>query len=396
MTTIKPSQIPAMASLPYLGGRRVFLSLGIDVPCRGDEVIDDFRLRAVVPTILHLCDRGAKVLVFGKRGSKKDESLRPVYLYFQKLFPVTFVSGIDDDATKRTLLEMKDGEIVLFENIRQYDEESKNDPAFAKKLAGLADMYINECFPMSHREEVSIVGVPQFLPSYAGLRFMEEVVALTRAFTPSHPLLFMVGGAKFETKLPLLKRFFPLADQIFVGGALQNDFFRAYGLEIGNSTVSEKEFDLSTMLHHQKLLLPIDVEVEHEDTTTSIVKPEEVQKEDRIVDAGPATTEMLKKYIDEAKYIIWNGPLGYYENGFEKQTKALAELVAHATAEAAIGGGDTLAAITALGLENKNKKLFLSTGGGAMLDFLSNGTLPGIEALLGRYKYGKQSTNIYA
>ncbi len=387
-STVVPSEIPNIASIPHLGGKRVFLSLGIDVPCRGDEVLDDFRLRAVIPTILFLQDRGARVLIFGKRGSKKDESLQPICLYLQKLFPVTFVGSVDGEDTKRTVANMKEGDIVLFENIRQYDEESKNDPEFAKKLAAFADVYVNECFPVSHREEASIVGVPQFLPSYAGLRFMEEVHSLSKAFAPQHPFLFMIGGAKFETKLPLLTRFFPLADQVFVGGALQNDFFRAYGLEIGNSVVSEKEFDMRAILHHPKLLLPIDVEVEHEDKTTSIVKPEEVLKGDKIVDAGPATTEMLKKYIDDAKYIIWNGPLGYYEDGFEKQTKVLAELVAHASADAAIGGGDTLAAIAALGLENKNEKLFLSTGGGAMLDFLSNGTLPGIEALLGRYHYG--------
>ncbi len=388
MIPVRPEEIPEITTALNIGGQRVFLSLGIDVPCRGDEVVDDFRLRAVIPTILFLVDRGAKVLIFGKRGSKKDESLRPIYRYFQKLFPLTFVRSIDDETSKRAVANMKEGEIVLFENIRAYDEETNNDPAFGKKLAALADIYVNECFPVSHREEASIVGVPQFLPSYAGLRFMEEVRALCHAFTPAHPFLFIVGGAKFETKLPLLERFFPIADRIFVGGALQNDFFKAYGYEVGRSVVSKGQFDMNNLLHHPKLLLPTDVVVSREDTTTAIVKPEEVGKGDCIVDAGPATVTTLKKYVDEAKYIIWNGPLGYYENGFEQQTKALAKLIAAASAETAIGGGDTLAALATLGLEKTHKNLFLSTGGGAMLDFLSNGTLPGIEALLGRYHSG--------
>ena len=387
MTTSLPDQIPAVSSALDLGGKRVFLNLGIDVPCRGEEVLDDFRLRMVIPTILFLRDRGARVLIFGKRGSNKDESLRPIHLYFQKLFPVQFLQGIDSYASRRVVPEMKEGEIVLFENIRGYDEETKNDPAFAKKLASLADIYVNECFPVSHREEASIVGVPQFLPSYAGIRFMEEVRALARAFNPPHPFLFIIGGAKFETKLPLLERFFPLADRVFVGGALQNDFFRAYGYEVGRSVVSEKKFDMSTMLHHSKLLLPVDVEVEHEDKTTAIVQPKEVTKGDRIVDAGPGTIEMLKKYMEEAKYIIWNGPLGFYEDGFDTQTKALALFIAKSSADTAIGGGDTLAALSSLKLSSARSNLFLSTGGGAMLDFLSNGTLPGIEALLGRYTY---------
>ncbi|TSC73761.1 MAG: Phosphoglycerate kinase [Parcubacteria group bacterium Gr01-1014_48] len=363
------------------------MSLGVDVPCKGDEVLDDFRLRAVLPTVQYLRREGARTLIFGKRGSKKEETLSPVYHYFLKQFPLTFVDSIDDQKTADALSHLEDGEMVLFENIRQYDGEITNDKEFAKKLARLADIYVNECFPVSHREEASIVGVPQFLPSYAGIRFMEEVRSLSRAFEPLHPFLFILGGAKFETKIPLLKKFFKLADHVFVGGALQNDFFRLKGYEIGRSVVSEKTIDLGDMLHDPKLLLPIDVEIEHEDKTTAVVKPMHVAKEDRIVDAGPASIKMLKKYIDKSKFIIWNGPLGYYEDGFEAQTKAFAELVNTSSAEVIIGGGDTLAAIAALGLGSRNSKLFLSTGGGAMLDFLARETLPGIEALVERYHY---------
>lgn len=387
MTAIHLDKIPSITDAHDLRGKRVFLSLGIDVPCKGDEVLDDFRLHVVLPTLRYLREQGAKVLIFGKRGSKKDESLFPVYQYFLRQFPLTFVGSIDDGKTMETVSCMQDGDVILFENIRQYEGEMMNDKGFAKKLAGFADVYVNECFPVSHREEASIVGVPQFLPSYAGMRFMEEVRSLSRAFESAHPFLFMLGGAKFETKMPLLQKFFKLADHVFVGGALQNDFFRLKGYEIGTSVVSEEPVDLHDMLRDPKLLLPVDVEVEHKDKTVAIVKPEDVMKDDCIVDAGPASIEMLKKYIDESKFIIWNGPLGYYENGFEIQTKALAELVARGSAETIIGGGDTLAAIAALGLEKTKKALFLSTGGGAMLDFLADETLPGIEALLGRYIY---------
>ena len=387
MMSASINEIQKITDAQNLRGKRVFLSLGIDVPCKGDEVLDDFRLRMVLPTVLFLREQGAKVLIFGKRGSKKDESLKPIYTYFAKLLPLKFANDIDDVETQRSVATMVNSDVLLFENVRQYEGENKNDPVFAKKLSDFADIYVNESFPVSHREESSIVGVPQFLPSYAGIRFMEEVTELSRAFTPPHPFLFMVGGAKFDTKLPLLEKFFPLADHIFVGGALQNDFFRAHGYETGRSVVSEKEFDMKSMLHHPKLVLPVDVRVEREDKTTAIVKPKEVTKRDRIVDAGPETTEMLRAYAEQASYILWNGPLGFYEDGFKQQTEALAHVVAHAPCDAVIGGGDTLAAIATLGLEHTKKGLFLSTGGGAMLDFLSNGTLPGIEALVGRYQY---------
>lgn len=370
-----------------LAGKKVFLRLGIDVPVAGNVITDDFRLRAVLPTLIFLRDAGARVLIVGKCGRDKEETLRPVHEYLLKKFPVTFVPDILSDEATAVVAKMQDGEVLLFENIRKYDEETNNDPLFARTLAALADLYVNESFSVSHREEASIVGVPQFLPSFAGMRFMEEVRVLSQAFEPPHPFLFIIGGAKFETKLPLLKKFIDSADHVFVGGALQNDFFKALGYEIGRSLVSSEPVDLSHLLKREKILLPVDVLAQDESGVVSVKIPSAILAGDKIVDAGPETIRMLETYMTSARYILWNGPLGYYEDGFKDGTEGLAGSIARSGVSATLGGGDTLAAVQALNLSEKKHAIFLSTGGGAMLDFLAEETLPGIEALLGRYKY---------
>jgi phosphoglycerate kinase len=307
----------------------------------------------------------------------ENTSLEPVVSTLARLgVPVTLVKNIKNARVE--IEKLHNGSCLLLENLRLNDGEKENDPQFAKELASLADMYVNDAFSVSHREHASVVGVPQHIPGYAGLQLQKEVTYLSKAFTPRHPFLFILGGAKFETKLPLLHKFIDSADMLFVGGALANDLYKQKGYEVGVSLVSKTQIDLSEFISNQKVFVPVDVVTEKKET-----KPADaVLPIDKILDAGPQTVELLQEKISTAEFILWNGPLGLYEDGYRQPTHELARMIGEATvrgAETIVGGGDTLAAISELGIEQHFS--FISTGGGAMLDFLAKGTLPAIEAL---------------
>jgi phosphoglycerate kinase len=219
----------------------------------------------------------------------------------------------------------------------------------------------------------------KILPAYAGLQFEEEVKNLSHALkTPKHPFLFILGGAKFSTKMPLIKKYLKLADYVFVGGALANDFLKAKGYEVGKSLVDEAKYDIEKIIKNKKLILPTDVVIKSGDKFIN-KKITEVKKDEIIVDIGEETVRTLAPIIKKSKLILWNGPLGKYEAGGAKSTKQILKLVADSKAESIIGGGDTVALITEMKMEGEFS--FVSTGGGATLDFLANGTLPGIKAL---------------
>jgi phosphoglycerate kinase len=246
-------------------------------------------------------------------------------------------------------------------------------------LAELGDIYINDAFPVSHREDASIILLPTLLPAYAGLQMAEEIKHLSRAFeNPEHPFLFILGGAKFSTKLPLITKYLELADQVFIGGALANDFLKAKGYEVGQSLVSDTDNGIGAILSNKKLILPQDVIVQS-DAKLVNKNIDAVTKDECILDIGRGTVNDVGALIAKSKFILWNGPLGKYEAGGAQSTKEILKLVAASGAESIIGGGDTAALINEMNLE-KNFS-FVSTGGGATLDFLANGTLPGIKAL---------------
>ena len=239
-----------------------------------------------------------------------------------------------------------------------------NDPTFARELAALADIFVQDSFDTCHRRHASIVGVPEFLPSYAGLLLEDEIRELSRALRPKHPALAVIGGAKFNTKEPVLATLLKTYDHVFVGGALANDFLKASGQEVGKSFVSNADLThIKKLLGNSKLVLPVD----------SVVIDE------KILDHGPNTVALLADLAKRAKTILWNGPLGKYEEGFIDATDAFARAVADSGAYSVVGGGDTIASIEGLGLLPRFS--FVSTAGGAMLAFLARGTLPGIEAL---------------
>ncbi len=350
----------SIKEIKKLDGVRVLVRLDLNVPVQNGVIIDDFRIRKALPLIQYLIDNGAILILISHIETVDNPTLKPVADYLIKI-------GIDCAFEKnyRNVLNNK-SKIILLENLREYEGEKKNDKKFAKELASLADIYVNEAFSVSHRDHASVSAITEFIPSYAGYQFEEEIKHLSTAFNPEHPFLFILGGAKFETKLPLLEKFINSADKIFVGGALANNFFKEMGQDIGNSLVSPENYDLQRFINTKKIVLPID----------SLIKDR------KIMDAGTKTVELLRQEIDKAKYILWNGPLGAYEAGYRASTLQLAEILADATARGVktiVGGGDTLATIAELKLENGFT--FVSTGGGAMLDYLAKGTLPGIDAL---------------
>lgn len=363
-----------------LSGKRILVRVDFNVPLAKGKVIDDFRIRKALPTITYLHKKGAIVILLAHLGEDGTESLKPVADVLKKLVPsVHFVdTSIFSDETELLLAGLKKGSIVLLENLRREVGEKKNAPSFARALSRFGEVFVNDAFSVSHRPHASIIGITKYLPGYAGLQLEDEVKNLSRAFKPEHPFLFILGGAKFETKIPLVKKFIRDADSVFIGGALANDFFKVKGYEVGVSLVEEGDFQIPSLVKHKNLILPPDVEVE-KGKVHHFVKPSMVEKDEMIIDVGPESVELLKGLIAKAKFILWNGPLGKFGENAGNSTKSLLKLIAASSAESIIGGGDTVAYISKLKLEDKLG--FVSTGGGATLDFLAKGTLPGIKVL---------------
>lgn len=362
-------------------GKRVLLRLDLNVPMEGGEIRDDYRIKESIPTINFLREAGAKLVIIAHIGKgKPEDTLAPVAKYLEKSYPtVTFLPTLRSVENISFTEKMVSGDVVLIENLRHDKGEEENDPEFAKYLASLGDVYVNDAFSVSHRAHASVVGVVSLLPHYTGIRLAQEVDRLALAFNPEHPFLFILGGSKISTKMPLLKKFLDIADNVFVGGAIVNNFFKVAGHEIGTSVYDKDELEgLGEYLHHPKLVIPKDVVVKNP-SGSETREVASVNASDMIVDVGADTIKHLEGVIGAAKLIVWNGPLGFYEEGFTEGTRELLDLIAGSRATSIIGGGDTVALINEMGAIGKFS--FVSTGGGAMLDFLANETLPGIEAL---------------
>lgn len=370
----------SIKDLKNLSGKKVILRADFNVPIKEGKILDDFRIKKVIPTILFLQKSGAKVIIISHLGEEGKDSLLPVAIRIKK-----YIKGIDfiktpifSDETEKRINSLKKGEIVLLENLRRETGEKKNSPSFARALSRYGEIYVNDAFSVSHREHASVVGITKYLPGYAGLQFIREVENLSKVFNPQHPFLFILGGAKFETKIPLIKKFLRSADHIFIAGAIANDFFKAKGYEVGVSLVDAGNFQIPLLLKSKNLILPIDVEVT-KNSKNHFVKPSDLMPDENIVDVGPQTVLALKDLINKSEFILWNGPLGKYENGFGGSTEEVLKIISKSKAMSVVGGGDTVALISKLKIEDKIG--FVSTGGGATLDFLSKGTLPGIRVL---------------
>lgn len=357
----------------------VLLRTSINVPLRGDAVLNQFRIIRGFTTIKFLVSQGAKVILCGHVGGDGTHSTKTLLPLYEQAFPVVKWSEEVVGAETTNLRDnLQSGEILILENLRKDPREKKNDLDFARSLADLADIYVNDAFPAAHRAHASIVSVPQFIPAYAGHNFVHEYEMLGTAHEPEKPSIFMLGGAKFDTKMPLVEKFLDIYDHIFIGGALANDFFKARGYEVGQSLLSDIDLTNSPLLDNPRLLLPVDV-IATDGTTTRVTLPDAVAPHEKIMDAGPETLAMLEPLIANAGSVLWNGPLGNYEEGFEEQTMAVARAMAAASGTTIVGGGDTVASIEALG--KQYCFTFVSTAGGAMLQFLEEKTLVGIDAL---------------
>jgi len=361
-----------------LKGKFVLIRASFNVPLEGGEVRNSFRLRRALPTLNFLREAGARTIVISHIGREVTDTLKPVFTELAKSLPLSWGGSVTDSGFSQIRESMADGDIVMCENLRQDPREEENDDTLASLIASYGDIYVNDAFAEAHRQHASTYGVAKLLPAYAGLTLAEEVNKLTPAMNPEHPALFILGGAKFETKMPLVEKYLDIYEHVFIGGALTNDVLKARGFEVGQSLVSDVSLADATFLWSEKLIVPVDVVVEGPAGVLT-KKVEEVLPEEKIFDAGPETVKILANYINSAKTILWNGPFGNYEKGFEEATEATAKLIADSSAYSVIGGGDTVAAVEKLGLNDKFG--FVSIGGGSMLTLLEEGSTPALDAL---------------
>ena len=386
-----------------LKGKRALIRVDFNVPMTKEGAIsDDSRIRASLPTIQYVIDAGGKAILMSHMGRPKGVtpscSLKPCAARLSELLkrPVRFVPDCIGDVAAKAVSEMKDGDVLLLENLRFYDAEEhpEKDPSFAQKLASLGDVYINDAFGTAHRAHSSTAVIAQYFPkkAAAGLLMMKEVEALGSALlNPVRPFVALVGGAKISTKIGVLMSLLQKVDTLLIGGAMSFTFMRAMGLSTGKSPVEENMIDKATEILqkavalHKPLLLPIDLVVASafEDTAPSkvVALHEGIPDGFEGMDIGPETVIAWNPVFERAKTIFWNGPVGVFEfPTFAKGTRAIARIVAGCSrAFTVVGGGDSVAALEQAGLQSSISHV--STGGGASLEFIEQGTLPGLEAL---------------
>ncbi len=357
-------------------GRRIVVRLDLNVPIRDGEIQGDFRLRKSLETIEWLRDAGAQIILLSHIKNKEGSTLLPVFSWLKQQVDnnISFVEDVYNHEIIDTILES--GKIVLIENLRNWDGETENHVEFAEYLSSLGEVFVQDAFAVSHRPHASVVGIQKILPTIYGCQIEKEVKALSRIFDPERPLVMIFGGIKFETKLPLIQKYLDDADKLIIVGGMANDvYIDVYGYEIGISMYSE-EIDVSFLKGNDRILIPEQVSVENRNGDSRVTKVDEIGKEECIMDSHPLGIESFKEVIQNAGTIVWNGPLGWYEKGYDAGTKRMAQMIAESDAYSVVGGGDTIAAIEQLGLQDNFD--FLSTGGGAMLEYLEKEGLVGL------------------
>ena len=379
-------------------GKRVLVRVDFNVPLADGLVTDDTRVRAALPTLRYLVDHGAKVIVMSHLGRPSGApdpqfSLRPVRRVLQRLLGrnVVFVDDIVGPEAHEAVDRMVDGEIIMLENVRFDPGEKTNDPEFAKKLASLADIYVNDAFGAAHRAHASTEGVAHFLPAYAGLLLAREVETLTAMLAhPERPFVAILGGSKVSDKFGVITRLLDCVDTLIIGGGMCFTLLVAKGISVGNSLVEQEWIEPAKGMLTKaeakgvEIMLPVDFVIAdaiEPDAETRIVSREEIPDGFMGLDIGPTTVELFKGEIAQARTIFWNGPMGVFEMApFENGTKQVALAVARNNrAVSVVGGGDSVAALKKFDLEER--VTFVSTGGGASMKLLEGSELPGIAAL---------------
>lgn len=383
-----------------VAGKRVLVRVDFNVPMEDGRITDDTRIRASLPTIQLLRERGARVILMshlGRPKGKVDPALRldPVAERLGELLGVP-VHKVDDcvgEQVKEAVSALKEGEVLLLENLRFHPEEEANAEVFAKELASLADVYVNDAFGAAHRAHASTEGVARYLPAVAGLLLARELEVLGGALeAPKRPFLAILGGAKVSDKIGVIQNLLKKVDTLVIGGGMAYTFLKAKGYEIGNSILDAERVELAKALMQEakersvELILPQDVvvaEAFRPDARHVTVPADQIPAGWEGVDIGERTREAIAAAVRKAATVIWNGPMGVFEmEPFSHGTRAVAEALAASNAVTIIGGGDSAAAVTQFGVAGK--MYHISTGGGASLEFLEGRKLPGVEALLDR------------
>lgn len=380
-----------------VAGRRVFVRVDFNVPQKNGIITDDSKIRATLPTLKYLVEHGAKVVVgthFGRPKGQVVEELRtaPVATRLAELLgrPVTALRDCIGPEVERAIAALGNGDVAMLENLRFYPGEQANDPGFARALAALADLYVNDAFGSSHRAHASIVGVPALLPAAAGFLMQREVEMLGGIIEhPEHPFAAVIGGAKLSSKLGVLKNILPLVDVLLIGGGMVATAYSSRGYGVGTSRVEEGLVDYARDLADDasrrgvRLLLPTDVVVAESlegDGAVRTVQADAIPGGWVIADIGPATVAEFSRALKACRTVVWSGPMGVFENpAFAEGTRAIATAMGGLDAVTVVGGGSTVEAVTKFGVADRMSHV--STGGGATLEFLSGETLPGVAAL---------------
>lgn len=382
-----------------VNGKKVLVRCDFNVPIDSEtgEITDNRRIRAALPTIQYLLDHNAKVILCSHLGRPKGEfnlkySLKPVAGELSKLLnkDVKLAKDVIGENAKELTANMKEGDIVLLENVRFHKEEEQNDPEYSKALASMAEIYVNDAFGTAHRAHSSTTGVADYLPAVSGFLIEKELEFLGGALeNPAHPFVAILGGAKVSDKIGVIENLLDKVDTLIIGGGMAYTFYKAQGHHIGTSICEEDKLDLAKSILEKaqekgvKLLLPVDNHVSSEYSNNGeekMVNSTEIPDGFMGLDIGPKTIEKFEEAVKDAKTVVWNGPLGVCEfDKFATGTKAVATMLSKIEATTIIGGGDSAAAIEKLGLADK--MTHISTGGGASLEFLEGKTLPGIACL---------------
>ena len=384
-----------------LGGKRALIRVDFNVPLDGKQITDDTRIKAVLPTVNYVIEHGGKVILMSHLGRPKGEaapefSLEPVAKRLGKLLGKDVIMAPDcvGEEVEAIVSRMKEGDVVLLENLRFHAEEEENDPDFAKRLAELADVYINDAFGAAHRAHASTAGVTKYVPqAAAGLLMQKEIKYIGQAVeNPERPFMAILGGVKVSDKIGVIENLMKKADAIIIGGAMAYTFLKAQGIRVGNSLVEDDKLDLAREILRKSLdndvplYLPIDHVIADKfaaDANVRVVKRGGIPDGWEGMDIGPATVEKYKGVLEGAKTIVWNGPVGVFEfDAFAKGSFAIAKILAESDATTIIGGGDCVAAVQKSGYADKITHI--STGGGASLEFMEGKELPGIAALSDR------------